>query len=433
MEAAGHRRQASRARVGAVTTTSVVDVILKKLLEGARDKLPAYQLCSTPEMGAALTRALTSRLVEAADGTFVLTKLGEKELKKKPKTFLPLLTHSEIQCFQRCPREHHYRYRLRRRPKTEVHELRFGKVFDESLQAWWEAGPLHGREAMLAKLEAFTKANDKILNPFDVEKVRALLFVYDVRWGNEPYEIIRVQPTFRMPILNPQTGRKSKKFELGGKLDVLVRDVRTGEVVIIETKTTKSSIENTSMYWHTITVVDPQVSTYFSGARAILKILGIKDEPRKCVYDVIRKPQLRPLKATPVESREYLKRDPTKLKANQRLTDESFDEYADRVMEDLLGQVPQIGPGFDGKLAWETLQKHLARKEIVRLEHEEYDHAMNVWQIAKIIGDFEDAKIAPQHKSYQCRRCPYLPVCGGTARIEDYQFSEERHEELKEI
>src|SRR5574341_79233 len=120
----------------------VSETVMKRLLEGARDKLPAYQLCSTPEMGAALTQALTGKLVEAADGTFVLTKLGEKELQKKPKTFLPLLTHSEIQCFQRCPREHHYRYRLRRRPKAEAHALRFGHIFDESLQTWWSVGPL---------------------------------------------------------------------------------------------------------------------------------------------------------------------------------------------------------------------------------------------------------------------------------------------------
>lgn len=414
----------------------VSEAVLKKLLEGVRDKLPAYQLCLTPEMGAALSQALTSRLIEPSEGAFVLTKFGEKELQKKPKTFLPLLTHSEIQCFQRCPREHHYRYRLRRRPRAEAHALRFGKVFDESLQTWWSVGPLHGLEAANAKLDAFIKLDSKILNPFDVEKVRALLFCYDARWGNEPYEILRVQPTFRMPIVNPSTGRASKKFDLGGKLDVLVRDVRVQEIVIIETKTTSLDIKLEASYWHTLSVLDPQVSTYYSGARVILKEMGIKEDPARCVYDVVRKPQLRPYKATPEDKREYLKRDPTKLKANQRDHDETVDEYAERVMEDLIGQVPQTGVGFDAKLAFESLRQHLGRGPIVRLEHEEFDHAMNVWHTAQIISEFEAARRAPQHKG-SCKRfggfCAYFGVCSGMTSIESFDVSDEKHEELKEI
>lgn len=412
------------------------DAVLKKLLEGARDKLPAYQLCSTPEMGAALTQALTSRLIEAADGTFALTKLGEKELQKKPKTFLPMLTHSEIQCFQRCPREHHYRYRLRRRPKTEAHALRFGHIFDESVQMWWSVGPLHGLEAANNRLDELAKEDPKFISPFDVEKVRALLFCYDARWGNEPYEILRVQPTFRMPIVNPETGRRSKKFDLGGKLDVLVRDVRTGEIVIVETKTTSMDIKPEASYWHTISVLDPQISTYYGGARVILKGMGIKDEPARCVYDVIRKPQLRPKLATPEEKREYLKKDPTKLKSNQREHDETVEEYSDRVMEDLIGQVPQPGIGFDAKLALETLRQHLGRGPIVRLEHEEFDHQMDVWHTAQQINENELARRAPRHRG-SCKRyggfCSYFGVCSGMVRIEDMEVSELKHEELKEI
>jgi hypothetical protein len=409
---------------------------MRKILESARDKLPAYQFCTTPEYGAALTQALTDKLIQPEGSTFALTKLGEKTLSKKPKTFLPLLTHSEIQCFQRCPREHHYRYRLRRRPRTESHALRFGHIFDEALQTWWSVGPLHGREAANAKLDELAKADPKFLNPFDVERVRALLFVYDARWGNEPYEIIRVQPMFQMPIINPVTGRASKKFALGGKLDVLLRDVRTAEIVILETKTTSYDIKPEASYWHTISVLDPQVSTYYSGARAILKGMGIKDDVARCVYDVIRKPQLKPLKATPFEKREYTKKDPTKLYANQREHDETVDEYADRTMEDIIGQIPQTGPGFDAKLAFETSRRFFGRGPIVRLEHEEHDHAMNVWEAARIISEFEAAQLAPQHKG-SCKRfgsfCGYFGVCSGLTPIESFEVSDVRHEELKEI
>src|SRR5262249_31412530 len=150
-----------------------------------------------------------------------------------------------------------------------------------------------------------------------------------------------------------------KKFDLGGKLDVLVRDVRVQEVVIIETKTTSMDIKPEASYWHTLSGLDPQVSTYDSGARVILKERGMKEEPARGVDAGVRKPQLRPYKATPEDKREYLKKDPTKLKANQRDHDETVDEYADRCMEDLIGQVPQVGVGFDSKLAFETLRQHI--------------------------------------------------------------------------
>ncbi len=313
--------------------------------------------------------------------------------------------------------------------------IRFGSVFDSALQEWWSAGPLHGREAANAKLDELVKANDKLLSPYDVEKARALLYVYDARWGNEPYEIIRVQPIFRQPILNPVTGRKSKRFDLGGKLDVLVRDVRTGEVLIIETKTTSLEIAMTSDYWRTITALDPQISTYFSGARTILKSIGIKDEPARAVYDVIRKPALKPYKATPPESRKY-KKGTTELYANQRETDETPEEYGERVMEDITGQVVQTGPGFDAKLALESSRKYFARGDIVRFESEEFDHQMDVWNTAEAIIENEKAERAPRHRG-ACKRyggfCSFFGVCNGSVSIDSFEVIDERHPELSEL
>jgi hypothetical protein len=50
--------------------------------------------------------------------------------------------------------------------------------------------------------------------------------------------------------------------------------------------------------------MDGQVSTYFDGAASLgLDVAG-------CIYDVIGKPGIRPLQATPVEARKYTK--PTK-------------------------------------------------------------------------------------------------------------------------
>ena len=112
-----------------------------------------------------------------------------------------ILSHSQIATYQRCPREHHYRYILRRRPRVEAHALRFGKLFDQALQAWWLAGPMFARDAALAKLYELGRVEGT--DPFDVAKARALLLGYDVRWANQPLEVLRVQPQFRTPIRNP--------------------------------------------------------------------------------------------------------------------------------------------------------------------------------------------------------------------------------------
>jgi hypothetical protein len=61
---------------------TVSEAVMKKLLEGARDKLPAYQLCSTPESGAALSESLSKCFVKAGLGVFLITKIGKRELKK---------------------------------------------------------------------------------------------------------------------------------------------------------------------------------------------------------------------------------------------------------------------------------------------------------------------------------------------------------------
>lgn len=380
----------------------MTDPTLRRVLESARDKIPAYQFCTSPEDGVALTKALAEKLIAPDTTTFVLTKLGEKALKKKPA--LPLLTHSEIQTFQRCPREHHFSYRLLRRPKRVSHALMFGSAFDKLLQEWWKAGPLHGRNVVMETLEALE------IDPFDKAKLRALLLGYDARWANEPLEVLKVQPVFRLPIFNPETNRKSKDFDLGGRLDVLVKDIRTGEIIILETKTTSLDIASESSYWHTIAAIDPQISTYYKGARA----LGY--EAQRCTYDVIRKPQLVPLKATPEDKRQY-KKGTTILYANQRAEDETPDEYFERIALDIL----------------ESPEKYFAREPIVRLEQDEAAHSADLWMTAKQIKENEIKKRAPKHPG-ACRRfgsfCPFMPVCSGLLSIESYDVVEERHGEL---
>jgi hypothetical protein len=297
-----------------------------------------------------------------------------------------LLTHSEVACYERCPREWYFRYHLRRRPASESRAIVFGKIFDEALQAWWTAGPLTGRDAMLARLSEIVSGMKT--DPFEVAKARALLLGYDARWANEPYEILRVQPIFQMNF---------GAFALGGKLDVLVRDVKTDEIVIIETKTTSLDISRESAYWHAVTTLDPQISTYWKGARLILE----GKEAQRCVYDVARKPGLRPLQVNAARS-----------------VAETPDEYFERCANEIV----------------DDPNKYYARRSIVRLERDESEHSQDLCQIATIMHDNEKQNRFPRYL-ISCRRfgemCAYFPVCSGATTIDTYPIAIEKHEELK--
>ncbi len=136
------------------------------------------------------------------------------------------------------------------------------------------------------------------------------------------------------------------------------------------------------------------------------------------MYDVVRKPALRPLKATPLESRKYTGKG--FLYANQRLNDETPEEYRLRLREDIN----------------ERPDRYFARGEIVRLEADVHEHAYDMWQQARMMKESELAGFSPRNPDacQQFGGCCFLPVCCGEASIDDdalYRTATHAHEELE--
>ena len=221
-------------------------------------------------------------------------------------------------------------------------------------------------------------------------------------------------------------------------------------IYVVEHKTTSLEIGAGSSYWRRLTL-DSQISNYQVGARS----LG--HEPIGVIYDVIRKPQIRPLEATLPEKREYTKpkdrgckeckkknpaplphvelvderevacvdgrivTDPGgKLYANMRETNETPEEFAVRLRAD-------IGSDPD---------KYFQRGDLVRLEEEEKDAARDTWELARQIRDAQLANRWPRNPD-ACDAygsfCQYFPVCSGEASIDDpnrYRNADHAHEEL---
>jgi hypothetical protein len=224
----------------------------------------------------------------------------------------------------------------------------------------------------------------------------------------------------------------------------------SGQPYGVEHKTTSLDISPGSNYWRRLTL-DSQVSTYFAGART----LG--HELQGMLYDVIRKVQLRPHFATPVEERKYTKpsdkacpeckkkkpaelphmhetafgqvqcvdgrvlTDPGgKLYANLREHDESLEEFRLRVREEI-GQNPD---------------KYFGRAIIVRMAEEEAEAARDAWAIGRQIREAQLERRWPRNPD-GCDSfgslCSYFDVCTGQANILDpyrYRTAESTHEEL---
>lgn len=322
---------------------------------------------------------------------------------------LPIVSNSEVKTFAECVRKHFYHYIRGRRAHGKADALRFGTLIHIALEAWW----LELKAAQFDPLEVALRAiqqSDEVADPFELVKAEELMRGYHFRWFAEPLEVIGVEVEFRMPLVNPATGRTSKTAQVGGKIDAIVRD-RNGDVWIIEHKTTAEDFGAGSTYWDRVRM-SSQIGTYLHGARA----LGL--DPAGCVYDVIGKVSLRPLKATPPESRKYT--NAGTLYANQREVDETIDEYRIRVRASIA----------------KDPNAYFGRALQVRLEEDEAESLADLWQHVRAMREAELANRFPRNPD-ACvrygRTCDYFEVCSRRASIDDdtlFRTVKTKHEEL---
>lgn len=334
---------------------------------------------------------------------------------------IPVLTQSSITTFRRCPREYHFSYRLNRKARRKLAALKFGSLFHVGLNAWWfMVSPEKRLEAAVMRMRHYAETEE--LDAFELVKAECLMAGYTARWGDEPYETIAVEKTFRVPIVTPNESHNpaynDHLYDLVGSIDAIV--LASNVFHNIEHKTTSADISAGSDYWRRVIALDSQVSTYNAASKA----LGY--DVRDTIYDVTRKPELQPLKATPEESKKYTK--PTKaepiprLYANQREADETPEEYRERLTVDIIARPD-----------W-----YFQRQTIVRLEHDDTEHERDVRQTAQMIRFAEDHDAWPRSPN-ACERfrrlCDFFDVCSGECSIDDgtrYETKTKQHEEVSE-
>lgn len=314
-----------------------------------------------------------------------------------------LLTVSRLRTWRDCRRKHRIEYIDGIRPMRKGDALRFGTLAHIALEHWWAStGAARLRDA-LQSIEG--------LGDDDFEQVSAeeLIRGYDARWGADTrYEVLSVEDSFVVALLNPETGAASRTWSLAGKLDVVVLDTWTSQKLIVEHKTTSETLgDDSDPYW-TKLGMDAQVSHYYMGAD------GLGHEVEGCLYDVLRKPQQRPLKATPEEKRKYKANGV--LYANQRDRDETPEEFRVRVREDI-----ESNP-----------DKYFRRKDIARTDADLVEYLGDVWAEGRMMREAEIAGRAPRNPE-SCHRfgtCSYWDICAFGLNPDEHPSTYERVENV---
>lgn len=186
-------------------------------------------------------------------------------------------------------------------------------------------------------------------------------------------------------------------------------------LLVVETKSSSEDLTPGSTYWKRLRM-DRQIGVYWRAA------VQMKMDIRGIGYDVLGKPQLRPLKATPIENRKYTKKT-GELYANQRDRDETPEEYGTRCLAAIVAEP----------------DAYYQRAIPVRLFQEQHECAVDVWQTSQNMREARRLNVYPRNPD-ACftwnRSCDYLSVCAGDVPIDDpllFRKQERANEELEDV
>jgi hypothetical protein len=280
--------------------------------------------------------------------------------------------------------------------------LGFGIAFHEAQAALWEGGDHALDKARTAWAVAAAR---ETLSFEDTLLGEVLLLGYSLRWDDFRLNYQGaplVERRVTVPVLDLQ-GNPDPELELVCVFDVVAMD-EDGTTVPVEHKTTTSAIDPGSAYW---TRLDNnlQASIYYV-------VAGDAGRPIKHIlWDVIKAPRLERMLATPVERREFYVKPPKGKAAGDpkpgtRLVDETADEFAVRVMDQIL-----TDPG-----------SYFQRQAIYRSDDEVARVRADIWMTGQAMLHAERTGAYPRNLD-SCQKygrpCPYLPVCTGQADIDD--------------
>jgi hypothetical protein len=337
-----------------------------------------------------------------------------------------VLTASRLSALRRCPRSHYYRYELGLIRDREQQPLRMGSAFHlgQQVMGTWRLTALADDDREPVEQKAILQATagydqrPAYADPADweIERVTVanLLAGHFWRYSADDLEIVAVEFTFEIPLVNPATGAPSRTFVLAGKIDAIVR-LPDARLAVLEFKTAGEDIGPDSKYWLRLRC-DPQISQYYLAAQAVGYAVTT------VLYDVSRKPSIGPrtlpildAKGFPIVLDQAGKRVFTK-QGKPRQTASAADGYE-------LQSRPETPDEFGERFLTDIAARpdfYYARREVPRLTDELEAFSLELWQQAQYVAETRRraAKLARPASAwfrsvgrFTCDGCQFADLC----------------------
>lgn len=291
---------------------------------------------------------------------------------------MPVITFTKARTYQECPEKFHHREIELLHPRVKREAQVFGGNLHRALEIGEDKAIAEIREAShpMSQTEADKQAVTEAM-------ISGACRGLKMKFGPEPAGIER-EPEFLLPLINPDTGRLSQKFMLGGKADWIYQDGRTwtlGEAKTRGTHLTNADIAKLDL--------DQQVLNEVAGLQTARGITVAKVE-----YLYIFKPSIR-----------------------QKQT-ETVDQYCARIIEDY-----QERPDF--YFHQETIYIDQARVTTWERDLWRIVQAIN-WSVKR------DWWYRNTSRCAEWSGCEYLPLCRGDDVTGLYEIGESSPE-LQEV
>jgi CRISPR/Cas system-associated exonuclease Cas4 (RecB family) len=280
-------------------------------------------------------------------------------------TGLSRLTATRLSTLRQCPRQHYYRYEIGLSRIKDAAALRLGSAFHAGLDARSKGASVENAIAKAtAGYERVPEWTDATEWAVEFETVKQLLAGHFWRYEKDTVEIIASELVFEIPLVNPDTGKRSRTFCLAGKLDAIA-ELADQRVAVLEYKTCGEDIGPDSDYWLRLRC-DLQISQYVLAARAIGYDIGT------VLYDVTRKPTIRLRK------------------------EETPEEFGERLLTDI-GDRPDY---------------YFQRREVPRLEDDLIEFQSELWQQAtQLIESRKRSRWFRNVNRMTCSNCQFSELC----------------------
>lgn len=345
---------------------------------------------------------------------------------------IELLTHSRQDTFKTCRKRHQYAYEIGLRRIDDAKALRMGSAFHEGIERLGNGGTLDDAcQAVRAKHGLCPVMFDSYDWAIELETILRLVCAYQWKWESQHLEHVAVELQFELPLINPETKKKTPNWNLAGKIDAIVR-LEDGRLAVKESKLLGDDISSDSDLWRRLRI-DHQISLYMLAARQ----LGYAVDT--VLYDVARKPTIAPTAVAVLDelsAKIVLNERGARVKTERGQWRQTGDKEKGYVLQTRQMTTDEWGEKLTADIC-ERPDFYFSRVEVARLDQDLAAYQVELWDIQRTIREAQlNQRWYRTVNKNTCGYCPYFSICTGGAELgavppEGFEYVYDKHPELE--